>query len=358
MDRRAFLRTTGGAAVAASAGTAAAAHTAPELSQDTSVAAPGLVSGITELRLAGPWSAGFAGHADQAQRLVRRIEAMSGGRYRVSLAAGLADGLAAVRADEADLYFGTEHDHLAHHRALAYFAGLPGNRGVPPHDFVAWVLVGGGQELWDDLAAGFGVKALLAGHTGAQSVFVATRNVASMSELAGAKAAVAGLARDVVHGIGLKPVAIADAGLARAMARGEILVAERGGALATHALGLGQVAPYAVGTTINRHGFALSLGVRRALWDRLPASDKAMFETAAAAATQLALAEDAGHARMLQRASASEVWPLGPDLARTIARVSDAVVAHAAASDATAQRINASYECFRRLALGERTPAI
>jgi hypothetical protein len=39
-------------------------------------------------------------------------------------------------------------------------------------------------------------------------------------------------------------------------------------------------------------------------------------------------------------------------LERAISRVSDAVVAHVAASDAQAQRINASYVAFRRIALG------
>ena len=80
-----------------------------------------------------------------------------------------------------------------------------------------------------------------------------------------------GLARDVVRGFGLEPAAIAAGDVAGAMTRGEVLAAELGGALTSHALGVTTAAPYRVGTSINRHGSALSLGMRRAFWDSLSA---------------------------------------------------------------------------------------
>ncbi len=354
MDRREFLRTTGAAAAAATTATSAAAAVATPkaIDQQCATAAPALSSGVKELRLAMSWPDGVAGPADQAHRLASRIVAMSGGRYRIAFLPGVAHGLGAVRAGEADLYYATENDHLDAHRALAYFAGLPGDRGIAPRHLVAWLLVGGGQDLWDGLSGEFGVKAMLAGHLG-ESCFVASRRVAAMRELAGEKVAVMGLAHDVVRGFGLEPVTADAASLSGMMARAEILAAERGGAVASHSLGLPAVAPYAVGTAINRHGSALSLGMRRSLWDGLGAADQAMFVAAAAAETQLALAEDESHRRLLYPEPAPErTWPLAPELKRAIARVADAVVAHVAAADAHAERINAGYVAFRRLALG------
>jgi TRAP-type mannitol/chloroaromatic compound transport system substrate-binding protein len=191
-----------------------------------------------------PWPDTVTGFADQARRLGQRIAALSEGRYRIAFVPGVGNGLAAVRAGEADLYHATEHDHLDAHRALAYFAGLPGDRGIAPRHLVSWMLVGGGQALWDELAGDFGVKALLAGHTGERSLFLATRRITTMSELAGEKVAVQGLAREVVRGFGLEPVALAPAALAGALAQGDILGAEWGGAIASHSLGLTAVAPY------------------------------------------------------------------------------------------------------------------
>jgi TRAP-type mannitol/chloroaromatic compound transport system substrate-binding protein len=332
MDRREFLLTAGAAAAAT-----------------TTIAAPALSSNVKHLRLA------VAGHADQARRLARRIATMSGGRIKITVMPGIANGLNAVRAGDADLYHASEHDHLDAHRALAYFAGLPGDQGIAPEHLGAWMRAGGGQDLWDELAAGFGVKAMHAGH-GGRSVFVAGRRVERLRDLAGEKVSVTGLARDVVRGFGLEPVAVDAARLPDLFKRGEILAAERGAAIKTEALGL--QAPFSVGTAINRQGEALSLGLERTLWESLSESDRAIFVAAAACETQLALAVETAHRRQLRAEPRPEsVWPVAQEFERAIGRVSDAVVAHVAASDTYAARINASYIAFRRLALGDERGA-
>jgi TRAP-type mannitol/chloroaromatic compound transport system substrate-binding protein len=352
MRRRDFLKTTGAAAAAATA-TTGAAH-AIVAGARAEVAALGVAKGLKELRLAMPWPDTVAGPADQAFRVAQRISAMSDGRYRIVLVPGAANGLAAVRAGEADLYFASELGHLDAHKVLAYFAGLPGDRGLEPRHLAAWMLVGGGQALWDDFAGDFGVKAMLAGHLGDEPRLLATRRIETMSELAGEKAAVDGLARDVVRGLGMEPATVAMSEVAGGLRSGELLAAEVGGATTTHFSGVAGSAPYWSGTAINRHGAALSLGVSRTLWDSLPIGDQMIFETAAAAELQLAIAEDEAHRRLLAPAPpATRTWPFAADLARTITRVADAVVAHVAAADAQSQRINAAYVGFRHMALGD-----
>ena len=346
MDRREFLKSTGAAAAAATVATSAVAETAT--SAQASVAAPALASGVKELRLAFPWPDGVAGPADLARRLGQRLTTMSAGRYRIAFIAGIDNGLAAVRAGEADLYYASEHDHLAAHRALAYFAGLPGDRGVAARDLAAWMRLGGGQPLWDELAAELGVKAMLAGHTGERPCFLASRRVSDMRELAGGKVAVAGLARDVVRGFGLEAAALPLAGVADALARGELLAAECGGAITSYALGLSRAARQSTGLNVNRHGSAIALGLRRSWWEGLPASDQAMFAAAAAAEYELAIAEEEAHRRFLYpEPEADKTWPLARELAPALLRVADAVVAHVAAGDRHAQRINASYAAFQ-----------
>jgi TRAP-type mannitol/chloroaromatic compound transport system substrate-binding protein len=352
MDRREFLKTTG--AAAALAGTAVAAA---EAATPAPVAAPAVMRGTRELRLAVAWQDGVAGLADQAWRLAQRIATMSDGRYRMVFTPNVRDALAAVRAGDADLYHATESDHLDAHRGLAYFAGLPGDCGVAPHQLQAWLQVGGGQELWDALAGEFGVKAMLAGHTGAPCYFVATRVVDSMSALAGEKVAVRGLARDVARGLGLEPVSLAASELTAAVARGDVLAAEWGGAIASHALGLAKVAPVSTGASISRSGTALSLGIRHQLWDAMPASDRAMLEAAATAELQTALAEEDAHRPILwPQPAPDQTWPIAPELTHAVRRIAEAVVAHTAGSDAAARRINTSYEAFRR-AIGTASAA-
>ncbi len=128
-----------------------------------------------------PWADAVAGPADQAHRLCQRIAQATGGRIRVVPSFGVADGLAAVRAGEADLYFASAHDNVEAHRGFAYFAGLPGDRGLSPQHLQTWISLGGGQALWDELAGDLGIKPLLAAHTGSRSYLLATERIDSMS---------------------------------------------------------------------------------------------------------------------------------------------------------------------------------
>jgi len=349
MDRREFLKSTGAAAAAATTAAAVTGAAAAE----TALAAPAISKGLHELRLVMPWADGFAGPADQAHRLGQRIVTMSEGRIRVLPSFGVVNGLAALRSGEADLYFASEHDNLEAHRGLAYFAGLPGDHGLNPQHLQTWIGLGGGQMLWDELAADLGVKPMLAAHTGSRSYLLATERVDAMSALAGRKAHVQGLARDVARGLGLEPVSVAPAHLAEAMRTGDVLAAECGGAITSYALGLHAAAPYWAGTSINRHGAALSLGIGRALWDRLSAADQAMFAAAASAEFQLSLAEEEAHRHLLYpEPAADHTWPLASELSHAIRRVADAIVAHTAGADAQTRRINDSHAAFRRSAVG------
>lgn len=307
-----------------------------------------------------PWTDAAAGPADQAHRLCQRIVQATGGRISFIPRFEVADGLAAVRAGEADLYFASMHDSVEVHRGFAYFAGLPGDRGLSPYHLQAWVSLGGGQALWDELAGDLGVKPMLAAHTGARSYFLANERIDSMAALAGRKAHVPGLARDVARGLGLEPVTISPGQLAGALRGGEILAAECGGAIASFALGLHAAAPYWVGTSLHRNGTALSLVIRRDLWERLPDSEQVALTAAAAAEYQLSLAEEETHRQMLfPEPVAERTWPLSAELSHAIRRVADAVVAHAAGADAQTRRINDSYAAFRHSVPGRMpTPMV
>lgn len=352
MDRREFLRTTGAAAAATAA---VATGTAPAEATPSAAAAS---KGLQELRIAVPFEDGFAGPADWTHRLARRVGEASGGRWSIVPAFAIADPVSAVRAGFADLCFASSNALLGVHRGAAYFAGLPGDQGLAPTELQTWITVGGGQALWDDLAASVGLKPLLAAHTGSRSLMLATHRIETMGALAGLKARVDGLGRDVARGLGLDAVAPADSHLAPAMQRGEVEVAECGGAIVSYALGLPAIAGYTTGTSINRNGTAMFLGVRQALWDSLGASEQTLLSGAAASEYQLSLAEEEAHRHLLLPVpSAERTWPIAADLGHAIQRVAAAVVAHAAGTDATSRRISDSYVAFRRMTAGEDVSA-
>lgn len=344
MDRREFLITTGAAAAATASATAAAAE-AP-------VAAPVIRSDARELRFAMPWPDNGQGFGDSARRLLRRIEIASDGRYRFSVQGVSESGPAAVGAGDGDLYHGLAHDLADRHPAFAYFGGLPGHLGMAAYDHAAWIEVGGGQSLWDDLAAEAGVKPLVAGHSGHIHGLWSMRPITSLADLAGEKVHVRGPARDVVRALGAEPVTLAAADVAGALGSGRILAAEWGGVLASSAAGIAAVAKHHTAFGVTRHGSTLALHIAEPVWTSLSAADQALFAACAAEEHRTSLAEARGHEMMMRtalRTRGLDFSGLPSDLKDAMERVSDAVIAHIAGKDARAGRINASYMAFKSL---------
>jgi len=351
MDRREFLRTGGAAAAtvttASAVGSAVAAHPAPHIGTN-----------LRELRLAMPWAESFAGPADQALRLARDIAERSEGRIRLVPAFEVADAQAAVRDGAADIFFANGHEHTRAHAGFAFFAGLPGTHGLAPEHLRLWIDEGGGEALWDELAAERGFKPLLASHTGSRSYLFASEMIDAMPDLAGRQIVIDGLGRDVARGLGLEPFDIRPAQVATALAGGKILAAECGGAIASYALGLPRTAAFQAGTSINTTGNAITLGISRTYWEHLTAADQQIFRACAAAEFARSLAEESAHRDLLQpRAQADRVWPITTELTHTIGRITDAVVAHATGTDQTTRRIGSSYSAFKRLLGSSATPS-
>lgn len=346
MDRRDFLITTGGAVVAATSTAANAETAAADPIHPAGAARP--------LRLAMAWDDTPHGPAEGARRLARQFEAMTGGRYRIEITGAQGpDG-------DADLYLGTAHDFARHHPSFAYFAGLPGARALSAAALPQWLAVGGGQMLWDDLAADLGWKPLLAGHLGEAPPLWSRTPIAGLGCLAGRKAAGQGLANDVLRAIGAEPVAPAPGHVSAALSNGTIDAAEAGGLVASLASGVASAAPFATGRGINAHGTALALNVRLAVWERLGEAGQLILAAAAAEAYQASIADMLVHEHLarhvLQKSAGVMLQPWPDDVAEAIARVSEATIAHVAAFDGRAQRIDHSYFAFRTAI--ERGPAL
>lgn len=349
MDRREFLITSGGAAVAAASPVAAQA--------DEALAAPAVHSGHGALlRLAMPWADMPQGPADGAYRLARRIEVLTDGRYRIDIASGAVDVLS-----DADLVHCSAHAFAPLHPAFAYFAGLPGWGGLDAQDFAHWIAVGGGQMLWDDLALSHGWKPLLAGHSGETPPLWSRDPITSLDDLAGRRIATAGLGADVARALGAEARdVLAPHEAAAALADGSVLAAEAGGLVTSLASGIGRSARHALTPGLNGHGTALALNVRLSVWEQLSEADRAILATAAAEAFQLSVAEQAAHAGIARQVLEAgrgvhfAAWPA--DIAEALDRVAEATIAHVAGRDEIAARIDHSYMAFRSLLSGVPVP--
>lgn len=337
MDRRSFLKTTGaaaGAGVVAGAARPAAANSSGSL--------PALTSETRELRVASAWPEAVAGPADDARRLLASLVEASEGKwsFRVLEPAAGTTAIDRVAGGEADLFIASDNDHSGLDPAFGYFGGLPGGLGLAAQELEAWLLAGGGQRLWDDLAGHHGIKPLLAGHLGSPAGLWSAEPLRGLDDLAGATIAASGLALDVARGLG-----------ARAVGAGHEAPIVQGAGLVTDlASGLPQVARHYYTGSLAPGGATVTLGVARGVWDGLSGTGRAILSGCAAAAWRESLATQRIHARLaldaLQQARRVSIGSLPIEIDRQIGHVSEAVVAHAAGSSARARAIDASLMAF------------
>ena len=343
MHRRDFLRTSS---------LAAAVLGAKAASPTPGVAAPAILNKSLELTLASPWKAASGGYPDQAHGFARRLEQTLGGRLKLHLETRPQSAIEALTSGACDLYFGPEHANTAHHQAFGFFAGLPGEGAADPATFEAWLVAGGGQDLWDELSAKFGVKALMAGHTGPAPGLWSTRRIRSLTDISREQIWAEGLARQVIAGIGARAADVGPNGVVDGLARREIIAAEWGNAAQSLAAGFPSVARFCTLGSISAQGSLLALTMKRHVWDRLTPDLQLTLSAAAADEARRSAADWRANDHLLRQALVQTLQiayvPLPLDVAAAIARVSEAVIADATTRDALSARINTSYKRFMR----------
>ncbi len=280
MKRRKFI--TGAAAAGV---TAVAASSLPK---------PAISQGLREWRMVTSWPKGLPGLATGAQRVADRIGTMSDGRLTVKVFAGgelvpalqVFDGVA---GGTAELGHDASYYHLGKTQALAFYTAVP--YGLTANELNAWVHWGGGQELWDEVMAEFGLKSFLSGNTGVQMAGWFRKEINSVADLNGLKFRMPGLGGQVLQRLGSTVVVLPGAEIFPSLQSGAIDGTEWVGPYNDLSLGFHQVAKFYYWPGFHEPGSGLQLTVNKAEFDGLPADLKAIVEAAASAENDVMLAE-------------------------------------------------------------------
>lgn len=258
----------------------------------------------------------------------------------------------AVEAGVADMF----HTHAAYYDrkspALHFFSGLP--FGLTSAEIAAWVHVGGGQALYDELCEPFGIKPLLAASPGAQMGGWYRNPVQSVEDLRGLRYRMAGLGAEIYRRLGATVILLPASDIVSALRSGAIDACEWVGPWLDTEMGLHEVAGYYYYPGWHEPGAALTLGIARRVWESLDEADRRLIEAAAAAEFSRSLAEfGLNNARALARLRAAgsvRVERFGQDLLARFAAHSHEVVGELIAADSLSERISESYFAFRDLA--------
>ncbi len=350
MKRRQFFK---GAAVAA-AGAGALA-----LGQTGALAAPAVSKGVRQLKMVTTWPKGFPGLGTGAQRLADSITAMSGGRLNVKLySAGelvpAFESFDAVSNGTADLYHGAEYYWQGKSKAFNFFTTVP--FGLTADEMNAWLYYGGGQELWDELSAGFNVKAFPAGNTGVQMAGWFNKEINTIEDYKGLKIRMPGLGGEVLRQIGAAAITLPGGEIFQALQSGAIDATEWIGPWNDLAFGFYKVTKYYYYPGFHEPGTTLSCGANLKMWESLSTEDKSIIQHACAAENDRMLAEfnanNGASLKTLIDVHKVKLRRQSDTVLKAIGNASGDVMAAVAAAGPMEKKVSDNFMAFRKNAMG------
>lgn len=262
------------------------------------LAAPAVVRAETHRRwrMATSWPRNLPGPGISAQRLAERIGTASGGRLVIDVfAAG--EIVPAFEVFDAVAGGVVEMAHTAAFYwqgkmpAAVFFTSVP--FGLGPIEHLAWIEIGGGQALWDELYAPSGVRAFLAGNTGPSMGGWFRKAIDSPDDLNGLRIRVQGLGGEVFRRLGATPVTLPPGEIATSLSTGAIDAVEFLAPSSDLALGLHRATQLYYAPGFNKPNGAGECLVSLKAWNNLPDDLRAIVRDACRAEHAEALADAA-----------------------------------------------------------------
>lgn len=265
MERRKFLK---GAALGAGA---------------TALATPALAQGGKQLTIVSTWPRDFPGLGISAQRLAARIAQLGNGAFNVEYFAagervGAFDSFDEVASGNSQAYIAAEYYWAGKHPGFNYFTAVPFGMSNP--EWNAWVKFGGGQELWDELSAEFGLKAFTCGATGTQAGGWFNKEIESPDDFKGLKMRIPGLGGQVLTKLGASTVSLPGGQIYENLVSGAIEATEWVGPYNDYFMKFYEAAKFYYTGGMHEPGGGLGFGMNKAWYDSLSDFEKAVIETA------------------------------------------------------------------------------
>ena len=344
MRRRQFL-TTGAVAGATMAG--------------STVPAPAIGRGQRELKLVTSFPPNYPGFGTSATRVARRITAASGGRINVRLfhedelvpTFGVFD---AVSDGIAEMYFSLEYYFPHKSPAFNFFTAVP--FGMTHFETWAWMMYGGGYELWRGLHDQFGMVPFLGPSAGTQMGGWFNRRIAGVGDFQGVRFRMPGLGGEVLRALGVNVVNLPAARIFSALHSGAIDGAEWFGPWHDLAVGFHRVVKHYHWPGFHEPGTTSSYVINKSFWRSLSLEDREVIRAVLEAEVLVQSTEYDGRSPRALDTLVTEfdvkLHKFSDGLLTRLGKISSEVVSQLGASDPTTQRVWDSYRAFRKLVIG------
>ncbi|MEO0882286.1 MAG: TRAP transporter substrate-binding protein [Pseudomonadota bacterium] len=343
IDRRKVL---GGAAL----GLGAAACGTAEQASD-SLPMPAISRRRRRFNMVTTWPKGLPGLGEAAERVGARITQLTDGQIELRVHAagelvGALQAFDAVADGSVEFYHGAEYYWQAKSRAFNFFTSVP--MGMTAQEIMGWIDFGGGQELWQELSAQFGVIAFQAANTAHQMGGWFRKEIQSLEDFRGLKMRIPGLGGQVVRELGGAAVTLSGGEIYQALQTGAIDATEWVGPWNDFYLGFYREAPYYYGPGFHEPGSSLAVGINLKTWESLDQTEQAIIRSVCSEVNHLSLGEftvqNAIHLDILKREHGTALRQFPADVMAQVQEISRDIRASAGAGGDIERRIYESFE--------------
>ncbi|MGE0224436.1 MAG: TRAP transporter substrate-binding protein [Acetobacteraceae bacterium] len=244
---------------------------------------PALSQGRQEWRMVTSWPKMFPGAGVGAERFAKKISDVTEGKLTIKVfAAGelvpAFEAFDAVQRGTADCLNGAPYYWQNKNRVFSVFSTVP--FGMTNYEMMAWIRHGGGQELWDEAYAPFGVKGFHSNSTGVQMAGWFNKEIKSAEDVKGLKMRIPGLGGEALRKLGATVVNLPVGEIFGALQSGTIDATEWVGPWQDLAAGYYKVAKYYYWPGMHEPATMAEISVNKAKFDALPKSTQLAFEWA------------------------------------------------------------------------------
>jgi len=236
------------------------------------------------LKLATSWPARFPIMGTGVERFAKRVKELSGGSLKIKVypAGTLVPALSVFDAcskGQIDGFHSGPYYWKGKNPAFSLFTGFP--FGFTGTEQSAWIVHGGGMELWRKLYAKYNLYPYLGGSTTTQMGGWFRKPINHLADLKGLKMRIPGLGGEVMAKLGVNPVLMAAGDIYTALERGTIDATEWIGPAHDTRMGFYKVAKHYY-TGWHEPGSMLELTFNKDVIDALSDEHRTILEIATA----------------------------------------------------------------------------
>lgn len=326
------------------------------IAQD-SQSGPSSISGKRyDWKMVTTWPPNFPILGEACVRYAEIVREMSGGRINIQVFGGgelvpPLETFDTVRNGGAEMGHGAAYYWAGKIPAGQFFGSVP--FGMNAQQLTAWILTGGGMEMWEDLYKDFNLVPMLAGNTGVQMGGWFNREINSIADLKGLKMRIPGLGGKVLEKAGGSPVLLAGSEIYTGLERGVIDATEWIGPSHDSQMGFQDIAKYYYSPGWHEMGTALEMIVNKEKFDSLPVDLQAILRSASLQISTWVLSEmETKNAESLVTLvdKGIDIRPFPTEVLDQLRIYTEEVIAEIVATDPIAAKVYASYDAYRKKA--------